>query len=844
LWGRKGRSLLLVSAVAIAAALTTAIGAASETFLRSLTALSGRMVGLAELRIERHEGGRLNETLLETVRHWKEVKEAGGRFQYGFTVRRVGSSGDLQKVSVTAEGVDPAVDAALNPRRYMAGRAVSGNGEIALDEVTAEQLGVEVGAGLEVIHWGEPVALTVVGVFERPKLEVMQKHTAIVSLTQAQTLAQRLGQLDAIDIKLVEHADSNATAARHAHELPRGARFQQTATIAAGVARGIAAARLMVLLVGGLVFLASGFIVLTSMTSAVLRQTRELAVLRAIGASRGTIAGSQLLAAMLVATLGAGLGAAAGLGVGYGYYAHFREFLPGGFQVSVFALMLAVVGALVAAAAGAAYPAMLASRAEPGAGLRLRSRRPRTLGLIACGLIAIACITVQPILSACDLPAEWAFWSYLFVGLPAMFIGFFLLTVPLLVMLAMVIGPLIARVLGVPAALIVPSLRATPYHHGLTAGTLLIGLAMLLTIWTDGRSIVQGWFDRIRMPDGFVHSYGELSPSQWKALESVEGIETMCRTTMFHVSPAGARIGVVGMFRGGTWFVASDLDRFIDMTDLKWIEGDRESAIERLRRGRAVLVSREYQRMHGVHLGDAIELPTPLIGPVTFDIAGVVSSPGLDIAVNVFGIAERYHEASLQSVFGTRQDAELYFGITETHLVLMRFKPGIDPRAVLRDIRRSVPGVRAGVSVEIREMVHRAVSQAMRLASGLAFVTLVIACIGVGNVIVTMMRLRRYEFGVLRSIGASPGLLGRLILGEVLIMALAGCLAGTLLGVQMSWMNATMRATLLGVEYRPHLALDITALGWAAVIGAAVIASAWPMWKVTRLTPRQLLGEG
>src|SRR4029079_4177935 len=89
----------------------------------------------------------------------------------------------------------------------------------------------------------------------------------------------------------------------------------------------------------------------------------------------------------------------------------------------------------------------------------------------------------------------------------------------------------------------------------------------------------------------------------------------------------------------------------------------------------------------------------------------------------------------------------------------------------------------------------------MALASTVAIASLIIACLGVGNLILANIAARRYEYGVLRAMGASRGMLGRIVAAETLLVALVGCIVGTGLGIQLAATGQSLHRRLVGLVY-------------------------------------------
>ena len=837
--GRRGRTVLLVLAVALATVLTVAVASAIGTFGRSIGHVVGRVAGLADLAVRHRFGGALAGSLLETVRSWPEVELAAGRVEGGATVRlkRTG-----RKYTALLRGIEPAGDAELTPQDYTAGRGVRSDGEVVICPRLRRRLDAKVGDVLEVVGADGADELTVVGVLDLPRIAMGQRPTAVTKLARARGLLGRPGRLDEIRILLAKDADVQAAIEAHKADLPPGAAFRTSASARAGINRFLRIAKLMLYVLTAMASLCSGFLILTSLTTAVTQQTREMAILRCLGASRFQLAAAQLLAGSLIAVLGAAAGAPLGVLAAYLLYRRFADALPGGFSVNPAGVATAVGGCLLAGLLAAAYPAFVATTARPLEALTVRARRPAGRHVVLCGAAGLALVAVQPLLMALGPRAEWVLWFWAYLALPVTIVGYFLLSVPLLVLLVRVAAPALGRALCLPGTLLRQAMLATPMRQGFTAGTLMLGLALLVAIWTEGRGVRGGWFDTLKMPDAFVAKFPSLSEEQYQAVCRIEGVTRACPTTMVPVRVAGMQLGVGGLSSPSTLFVATDADAFVQMLQPEWIEGSPQAALRRLAAGRALLVSREWSVARGVGVGSKLALKT-LAGPVDFEVVGVIGSKGLDIASHAFGIRRRFADASISSVFGTRADAKRHFGIDAVNLLLVSLREDVSDADAILQLNAAAPGSRAGTSRKIRRRVGRSLDRMMAVASALAIGSLLLSCLGVGNLIVAEVTSRRFEFGVLRAVGAQRGLLGRLVAGQTLIVALVGCAVGVMLGVELALIGREFRRRLVGIIYAPRLPADVIALGALAVVAAALLAAVPAIWGLMRKRPRDLVAR-
>lgn len=869
--GRKGRSSLLVLAVALATALSLAISTAVAILGGTLRELSGRVVGLSDLVVRHRFDEPLPPDDIAAVQAWDEVAILSARLHVAATLNKPGSQ---TRAMLLLQGIDPVLDVQVHPVNMLQGRMPQAVGEIALDQRATELLEAKPGDVLEIAREGDPVHLTMVGTYERPALAVLQRPMAKLMLAQARQISGQTGA-DTLEIRLKPGVSAEAVQQKREKDLPRDAVFHTPASVTSHLTRGLKGADLLIQIITAVVFLCAGFIVLTSLTTAVTQQLKVLATLRCIGASRSQIAVSQLLTGLIVCGLGVMLGAPLGILGAYGLYRSQADLFIGGFSVSPTGILAAVLAAIAAGLLGSMYPAILAARVSPLDAMVHRSRPARMSGIFACLALGLAGAALVPgfLVLGSQLTstaasagaaagagmagsagasgtggtqgtnAAWLIQAYVAVGLPITILGYFLLGVPVLVALVRFLSPVLARGLRVPPPLLTQTLSATPYRHGLTGGTLMVALALLTSIWTDGRSIMGNWFDRIQMPDAFVHGFVPLGPKQIDRLKNIPAITAVCPSRMFDVRLADIRFGLEGVHSDTTQFVASDIETFLTMTSLQWIEGDPQTAVKRLRQGRALLVSREYLVAHGIGAGNKLTLLSARGEPIEFEVVGVIASPGLDVAVHFFGIHSYYNEASLVSVFGTREDAKKYFGVDSANLILLKLREDLSDEEALKQIRTAEPMLIAGSARMIRRNVHAVAQNMMTLASSIALSAMVIACFGVGNLMIANLTARRFEFGVLRAMGARRGMLLRLILAEAVVIALVGSILGTALGLQFSLVASYLRERMFGLKYATQLNTEVALLGSFALVAAAVLASLPAALQLMRMPARELLAS-
>jgi putative ABC transport system permease protein len=385
---------------------------------------------------------------------------------------------------------------------------------------------------------------------------------------------------------------------------------------------------------------------------------------------------------------------------------------------------------------------------------------------------------------------------------------------------------------------------ATPYRFGFTAGAMMMGLALLVAIWTNGRSVVEDWLKGLKFPDAFVAGVA-ISP---ETRARIEALPFVTETVAIQVLPMRTdAFGLTAFDNTATSFIAFEPGPFFRMTSLQWAEGSPETAIPRLEKGGAVLVAKEFQHAKGVHVGDTITLRYQDT-PYTFEVAGVVSSPGLDIVNQWFEIGEEYAEQAVNAVFGTRADMKRLFGVDSVRLLQVGLKDDADGRKVTDDEAlariREVAGtgiLDAGSGRQILGEIRGFLNGSLLIFSLVAVAAMLVACLGVSNLIVAGIQARQFEFGVLRAVGAPRGLLSRLVLGEALLIALTACVVGSVMGVHAAKAGQRVNEALLGIRLTGWPPALPTALGWLAVIVITLGAATPAVVALARKPVRELL---
>jgi len=688
-----------------------------------------------------------------------------------------------------------------------------------------------------------PTTLKVVGIAAMPPLggrpQCYLTLAALTKLTSAKGLTQ-------IDMTMAPGIRPEPVAVARRAELPATLLLETTDKITSGLDRNMQSSQLGMILATVMAFISAAFIITTGLTTNVAERQRELAILRCIGGTRRQLATTQIIVGLAIGALGAAAGIPLGIAVTYILAWVFQDQLPSGVVISWYSILLGAAGSVFSGIAGAAWPAWRASKLSPLLALASRAALPTRRGLAVVTLIGLLCVLYQLLTVGVSNDGQVVFWAYATTGLPAMFVGYFLLGVPAAILLARFLGPALSRILRLPGNLLSRTVTATPYRHGFTAGALMGGLALFIAIWTNGGAMLRDWLDKIQFPDAFVSGLALTEDNQ----RQIQGMTDLVKdTSSITLLPVETDVfGVTALQQYKTTFVGFEPEAFFRMTTLKWIQGDPATALKRLNEGGAVIVAREFLIAKGLGVGHTFECRYGE-NQYTFEIVGVVASPGLEIVSKFFNVGEDYTDQALHAVFGSRDDLKnKFFGGQPAPIQLIQIQfvtadPATD-QAALERIRRELLGsgiLDVGSGRQIKEQIRTFAAGTLMVFSTVAIVAMLVACFGVANLIIAGIEARQFEFGILRAVGAQRGLLSRLIIGEALIIALAAAALGTLMGMQGSWAGQRLYGLLLGLSLNLRPPLIPIAIGWV-IVAALTLAAAWPaIWRLNTKRPRDLL---
>ncbi len=830
------RPILCSLAIAAAVALIVCVGAGMDSLRNTVSHAIGQALGVADVHVrptQRDTEARLPQEMLDHLRALPEVDFADGRL----LAQAVLTKGD-DRLWFDVIGVDEPLDEKLRPQNFLTGHGLptgtDADKEIVIDSYVAGKLNFKLGDQVRyTIKDNSEKLLTIIGIVQSPALEILARPTLYVPLA---VLAHDLAippSYNVIDLKLRDSAhveDYDAYAKNLGEQLGKGVDVSAGTTSKARLSDLTRTLRLFLLVLSTLSAFSASLIIGTTLSVGVQERIRQFGQLRCIGASRAQLAGFLLGDAAVMMLVGELLGALAGIGLSIILVALLPAFFEQ-YQLSPGSLAIALFCGALATLLGAMIPIWQVIRVPPMAAVTAAARPSRASHLRLAAVVGIACVALQ--IAIWNLPffsRDAQVLIYIIAGVPLIFAGWCLIA-PLLISACERIGAIVlGEIFRVQPALLRTAWSRTPWRAGAMIAALMIGVTLFVTVRARGESIKQSW-QGPKIPDLVVKTLlGNLSDHRLDRLKrehpELHDIAPFDYFSVKMKTPPTTLGKALGDDQ--TTYLAVDPQQFASLVELDYVQGDPKTALPQLESGGCVFVSTEFYNVRKLGLGDKVTLRRADGQDQDFTIAAVVDSTGVEVVKNYFDLRAAFGEKAVSSLLGNISDAKKYFKMGDPTLALLNIaKNNPDGTPVnVPELRKNLEleGLQSLSSVDLKQTLDRIISRIMNGLSVIGLGALAVASLGVANMVIASIHARRYEFGVLRAIGAGRWQLVRMVLAEVTLIAILAGILGAGAGFSFAFMATRVDRLLLGFP-TSFIDPDLTAaLTFAAILVAVAVA--------------------
>ncbi|WP_097936022.1 MULTISPECIES: ABC transporter permease [unclassified Streptomyces] len=822
----KARLLMTVLAVMLGVAFVSGTLVFTDTLGNAFRKQSAKSYDNVAVSVETFAGDDektygIDEATLEKIRGMDGVASATGRVS-GFA----GVADPDGKLigngwSNTGANFAPGKDGKDASYVFTDGSGPAKNDSVALDKDTASKGKYRVGDPVRVATNGPVKEYTLSGIFTTEDGAVNAGGSLVLFDTAtAQQLYLKPGVFQNATVSAAGGVSDQKLLGAIKPLLPKDATAQTGKALADQQAKdiesGMAGLNGMLLAFAGIALFVGIFLIANTFSMLIAQRTRELALMRAIGATRRQVKRSVLLEAAVVGTLASVIGFALGLGLATGLRSAMGLLggkIPAGpLVVSPTAVGSAFAVGILITVLAAWLPARRAAKIAPVAAMSSVHATVSTKSLVLRNSIGgvIALIGAAGIVggagaggtSGRQLVAGGAFFALIGV----------IILIPLLSRpVIALVRPLLKKLFGVSGKLASQNAVRNPRRTGATASALAIGLTLVTGISvlgvTLGQAIDKMTTDNIKadylisMANG-----GPLDQSALTALEKADGISALSPQVPSWFEVDGGGYSASGVTPGDVEQVFS----------LKTVSGSLGS----LKDGQ-VAVGSKTAKTHGWKTGDTI--------PVTFedDKKGKVTVGALyeeNDFLSPFVIPKAL--ADEHSTTTRPEIREIWIkadgGATDANEQSIVNALGDNPAMSVMDRQ------------DIRDSFGGFINTALNIMYGLLAMALLIAVLGVVNTLAMSVFERQQEIGMLRAIGLDRGRVKRMIRLEAVVISLFGAVIGVGLGVFLGWaIGQTLSADIPGYALViPWDRLGVFLL-LACLVG--VLASLWPARSAAKL---------
>jgi putative ABC transport system permease protein len=663
-------------------------------------------------------------------------------------------------------------DHALSPYRLIEGKGPTSPAEIAVDSQTAKRHHLKIGDQVHLLSPGPRLAATVSGIFRFGQSGSLAGAT-LVGLdpkTAQQLLIGGKNAYTGISVKAAPGVDDATLAARvraavDSKDVKVQTGKQAADQAASDIQSSLKFINIFLLVFAGIALFVGTFIILITFSMLVAQRTRELALLRALGASRRQVTRSVVLEALATGIVGGTLGLGGGILLAVGLKALFKaigaELDTGPLVVLPRTVIYSYVVGIVVTVVVAWFPARRAAKIPPVAAMRddvnLPSRSLHRRFAIGAILSSVGVVALAAGLAGMGSTGQTA--GLVGLGAFLVFVGVAVLSPAICRPVVGVLGWPVRRLFGATGNLAVQNAQRDRRRTAATASALMVGLALVAAFGTLGASTTASTdhsidafigADVIITGPNFLPFSGEVADQVAK----VPGVRA--------VSPIR---NVQGKINGESQQIAGiDPATAADAFKLDIQAG----ALKDVTNGLAL--DRQTATDKGYHLGDTFEVRVPT---GTKKLPLVALYKGLQGAFAGWVISN----TELDSLGVTPQDSQLY----------VIANSGADGTKVADDIKTAVAASYPNLKIQDRsaykQSIRDQVNQLLTIIYALLGLAVIIAILGIINTLALSVIERTREIGLLRAVGTTRKQLRRMIRLESVVISVYGALLGIVLGV-------------------------------------------------------------
>jgi putative ABC transport system permease protein len=754
----------------------------------------------------------ISQSLLTTIRAVPGVQAAQGEVEgYAQFVARDGKP--IQSGGAGTLGLEFDPDPQISNLHVISGRAPSSASDVVMDAGTAQKYHFAVGQPVRILFNGLARTFTISGIAQFGTADNLAGATlAAFTIPTAQQLMGEPGQFDDINVVASPGADKAALQRAITRVLPAGVEVITGKTLVnqstTSVNQALSFFSTALLVFAFISLFVGAFTIYNTFSIIVGQRTRELALLRIVGASRRQVFRSVLAEAAIVGFISSVIGLGLGVLAAIGLEALLKGFgitLPSGsliFSPRTVLVGLAVgVGVTVVSAIG---PARNAVRIPPIAALgdqpsgddaSLRRRFSWGAAVVVAGLALLAIGLIKPVIIAVG------------IGAVGIFVGVAMLSPAVARPLSSVIGRPLARLLRISGRLGRENSMRSPRRTAQTASALMVGLALVAAMAVFGASLSQSATSAVddAISANLIvttgNGSGGFSNTQVAKAAAVPGVTES--TAVY-----GGQFEIRGVISSLTAVATQHLS---GTAILRMTAGSPAA----LSQGQLLIDSNTAKQDH-LSVGDTVPVKFAKTGAGTMTVGGIF---GANALIGKYLISAAFFIS--------------HFSQPLPGAILLRTNGSAATTRAVTNVLAADPNAQVQTKAQYEQTQVSSVNQLLGLVYALLALAVIIALIGIVNTLMLSVFERTREIGLLRAVGMKRRQVRAMIRSEAVILAIFGAIIGIIIGTGMGLaLVSSLRQQGITQTVVPGFSLVIF-LVLAAVLG--LVAATWPARRAARL---------
>jgi putative ABC transport system permease protein len=664
-------------------------------------------------------------------------------------------------------GVSWNPDRALSSLHLVAGRAPSAADEVVIDRGTMNSQHWSVGQVVKIITPNAPPQpFRVTGIVTFGNQNSLLGATLIAfPLQSAEKLLMKPGFVQQINVAIQPGADVNTVIDAIQQVVPANLQAVTGAVAAQQMANEVnqfvGIFNTFLLTFALIALFVGAFLIANTFSILIGQRTRELALLRAVGASRSQVIRSMLGEALAVGLAGSIVGLLIGIPIALGLESLLRAFgfapPASGIQLLPRTIIVSLLVGTGVTVVSAVAPAVRASRIPPVAALRedanLADASLRRRAIVGGVLTAIGvALLLAGLFGGLKRPIP-----VVGAGAALTFVGIATLAPFVAGPLARIIGTPLPAIAGVTGKLSQANAARNPRRTAATASALMVGLALVACIGTLGASINSSFSSIIdrSVKASYVltaHGNNQISRVAEPAVRAAPGVLATSPYTQisWHEGHTGKQATAVDAATGPL------------VLTFNMVKGSYSN----LAKGQVLVDDKVFRDRH-LQLGQIL--------PMGFVDTGVVNVPiGGTFKTNQF-LGNYVVSYDFAAAHVTQLQDQAIFVKTAT--------TGPAQQAALESALAEYPNIKVQTAAQYKADQKKQFGTLLNLVYVLLAFSILIASFGVVNTMALSVIERTREIGLLRSIGMGRRQVRTMIRGEAVVVALLGAVLGLVLGI-------------------------------------------------------------